>query len=226
MTVLNPGTLKFVHWDVNYAENNGSVRAFLNVIRKPKPLIPGDDGNIITDPQTRYKVKITVTVPTNIGYNNTFGIFAMDDDGSVAGVKPGAPDYAATVVKNRIPLPGADEGSYKKGDTFQGELEGGPKYGVFLIANGTPNQFLQQNPKNEQKQSGTPKAYFFDKAANPDKASHVKVLSSTEANPNQESDVKVLPSIEYGFEDLYGGGDQDFDDLIVKIETLAAETII
>ncbi|MBW4675047.1 MAG: DUF4114 domain-containing protein [Desmonostoc geniculatum HA4340-LM1] len=210
LTVLNPGTLKFVHWDVNYTNNNGSVRAFLNVVRKERPVVPGDDGNIITDPKTRYKIKITVTVPTNIGYNNTFGIFAMDDDGSVAGVKPGDPDYAATVVKNRIPLPGADEGSYQKGDTFEGELLGGPKYGVFLIANGTPNQFLEQNPKNEEKQWVTPKAYFFNQVANPDRKDHVRVLSSNE----------------YGFEDLYGGGDQDFDDLIVKIETLAAETII
>ncbi|MBD2518009.1 DUF4114 domain-containing protein [Nostoc sp. FACHB-973] len=209
LTVLNPGTLKFVHWDVNYRENNGSVRAFVDVIRKERPIIPGDDGNIITDPQTRYKIKITVFVPTSIGYNNTFGIFAMDDDGSVAGVKPGDPDYAATVVKNRIPLPGADEGSYQKGDTFEGELLGGPKYGVFLIANGTPNQFLEQNPKNEEKQWATPKAYFFNPLANPDRKDHVRVLSSNE----------------YGFEDLYGGGDQDFDDLIVKIETLAAETI-
>lgn len=103
---------------------------------------------------------------------------------------------------------------------------GGPTYGVFLIANGTPNQFLEQNPKNEQKQWRTPKAYFFNLAANPDRTSHAKVLSSTVTNPNQASDVKVLPSIEYGFEDLYGGGDQDFDDLIVKIETLAVETII
>jgi Domain of unknown function (DUF4114) len=226
MTVLNPGTLKFVHWDVNYADNNGSVRAFLNVIRKAKPLIPGVDGNLITEPNTKYKIKITVYVPTNIGYNNTFGIFAMNDDGSVAGVKPGEPDYAATVVKNRIPLPGADEGSYKKGDTFQGELIGGPIYGVFLIANGTPNQFLEVNSKNEQKEWRTPKAYFFDMTANPDKKSHVKVSSSTVADPNQASDAKALPSIEYGFEDLYGGGDQDFDDLIVKIETLAIEPIL
>ncbi|WP_392533087.1 DUF4114 domain-containing protein [Nostoc sp. C117] len=220
LTVLNPGTLKFVHWDSDYTSNNGSVRAFLNVIRKEP------EGAIATEPKTRYKIKITVYVPTSIAYNNTFGIFAMNNDGSVAGIKPGEPDYAATVVKNRIPLPGADEGSYKKGDTFQGELVGGPIYGVFLIANGTPNQFLEQNPKNEQKEWRTPKAYFFNTAANPDKTSHAKVSSSMVANPDRASNVKVLPSIEYGFEDLYGGGDQDFNDLIVKIETLAVETII
>ncbi len=34
LTVLNPGTLKLVHWDQDYTNNNGSVRAFVNVDRK------------------------------------------------------------------------------------------------------------------------------------------------------------------------------------------------
>nr|WP_230968256.1 RICIN domain-containing protein [Nostoc sp. WHI] len=164
-----------------------------------------DKGTIATEAGKTYKVQITVNVPANIGYNNSFGIFAINDDGSTAGVKPGDPDYAATVVKNRIPLPNADQGSYQKGQTFQYKLPGGPKYSVFLIANGTPALFLEKNPKNEG--SKPPLAYFFNTGANPDGKSHVKVIS-----PN-----------EYGFEDIYGGGDQDFDDLIVKLETLSVE---
>ncbi|MFN6538164.1 MAG: hypothetical protein RM021_017705 [Nostoc sp. EkiNYC01] len=34
LTVLIPGTLKLVHWDQDYTNNNGSVRAFVNVERK------------------------------------------------------------------------------------------------------------------------------------------------------------------------------------------------
>ncbi|MBD2565740.1 MULTISPECIES: RICIN domain-containing protein [Nostoc] len=169
------------------------------------PSIPpiSENGTIKTEVGKTYKVQITVNVPANIGYNNSFGIFAINDDGSTAGVKPGDPNYAATVVKNRIPLPNADQGSYQKGQTFKYDLPGGPKYSVFLIANGTPDLFLQKNLKNEG--SKPPLAYFFNTAANPDGKSHVKVIS-----PN-----------EYGFEDIYGGGDQDFDDLIVKLETLS-----
>jgi hypothetical protein len=172
----------------------------------PTP-IPIDDKGIIdftTEPSKTYKVQITVDIPANIGYNNTFGIFKINDDGSVAGVKPGSADYAATVVKNRIPLEDVDKGSYTKGQTFKYDLPGGSKYGVFLIANGTPTQFLETNSGNNG--SNPPLAYFFDTAANPDQQSHIKVSS-----PGQ-----------YGFEDIYGGGDQDFDDLTVKLETLSS----
>ncbi|WP_224096210.1 DUF4114 domain-containing protein [Nostoc sp. MS1] len=65
---------------------------------------------------------------------------------------------------------------------------------------------FRENPKNQG--SNPPLAYFFNTATNPDGKSHVKVISPSE----------------YGFEDTYGGGDQDFDDLIVKLETLAVES--
>ncbi|MEH2107640.1 RICIN domain-containing protein [Nostoc sp.] len=189
--------------DVVPSTSNTSIPT--TTIAPPIPPI-SDNGTINTEAGKTYKVQITVNVPANIGYNNSFGIFAINDDGSTAGVKPGDPNYAATVVKNRIPLPNADQGSYQKGQTFKYDLPGGPKYSVFLIANGTPDVFLQKNPKNEG--SKPPLAYFFNTAANPDGKSHVKVIS-----PN-----------EYGFEDIYGGGDQDFDDLIVKLETLSVES--
>lgn len=164
-----------------------------------------NSGTISTELGKTYKVQVSVDVPSDIGYNNSFGIFAINDDGSVAGVKPGDANYATTVVKNRI-LSVVDKGSYTKGQTFKYDLPGGRKYGVFLIANGTPTQFLESNSEN--KGYNPPLAYFFDTAANPDQKSHVKVLP-----PNQ-----------YGFEDVYGGGDQDFDDLIVKLETVAVES--
>ena len=172
----------------------------------PKPTTIDDKGIIdfTTQPDKTYKVQITVDIPAGIGYDNTFGIFKINNDGSVAGVKPGSADYAATVVKNRIPLADVDKGSYTKGQTFKYDLPGGSKYGVFLIANGTPTQFLETNSGNNG--SNPPFAYFFDIAANPDQKSHVKVSS-----PGQ-----------YGFEDIYGGGDQDFDDLTVKLETLSS----
>ncbi|BCL40313.1 hypothetical protein [Nostoc sp. MS1] len=86
-----------------------------------------DNGTIKTEAGKTYKVKVTVNIPANIGYKNSFGIYAINDDGSVAGVKPGDPNYAATVVKNRIPLPNADQGSYTKGQTFEYDLPGGAK---------------------------------------------------------------------------------------------------
>jgi hypothetical protein len=175
-----------------------------NPIPTPTPINDKGIIDFTTETNKTYKVQITVDIPANVGYDNTFGIFKINDDGSVAGVKPGSAEYAATVVKNRIPLADVDKGSYTKGQTFKYDLPGGSKYGVFLIANGTPTQFLETNSGNNG--SNPPLAYFFDTAASPDQQSHVKVLS-----PGQ-----------YGFEDIYGGGDQDFDDLSVKLETLSS----
>ncbi|WP_013334354.1 RICIN domain-containing protein [Gloeothece verrucosa] len=170
----------------------------------PPSLPPiSENGTIKTEAGKNYQVSITVKIPANIGYKNTFGIFAINEDGSTGGVKPGDANYAQTVVKNRISIPGVDEGSYQSGKTFQHTLPGGPEYSVFLIANGTPTSFLEKNPEN--KGSTPPLVYFFNTAANPDGKTHIKTISSNE----------------YGFEDMYGGGDQDFDDLIVKIETVS-----
>ncbi|MDF5732107.1 MAG: DUF4114 domain-containing protein [Rhizonema sp. PD38] len=200
MTVLTPGRLSLVCWDSVKGDNMGSVRTFVNVVRR-QLITP--DGIINTEPNKTYKVQVTVDFPVGVGYSNTFGIFAMSDDGSVAGVKPDAPNYAQTVVTNRIQIPKVDQGGYKKGDTFQCDLPGGPKYGVFLISNGTPIEFLAKHPTNQGGE--TPLAYFFNTVANPDKISHVRTLSSNQ----------------YGFEDQYGGGDQNFMDLVVKLETLS-----
>jgi hypothetical protein len=62
---------------------------------------------------------------------------------------------------------------------------------------------LDKNPQNQG--SVPPLAYFFNQTANPDGKAHIKNISANE----------------YGFEDIYGKGDKDFNDLIVKFETLS-----
>ncbi|MFP5274631.1 DUF4114 domain-containing protein [Coleofasciculus sp.] len=74
-------------------------------------------------------------------------------------------------------------------------------------SNGTPEDFLREDPKNEK--TVPPKAYFKTTAANPDKEPHVKALSADT----------------FGFEDVYGGGDQDFDDMKVTLKVISVEDI-
>jgi Domain of unknown function (DUF4114) len=251
MTALNAGHLSLACWDLDYANNKGLVRVYVKVVRngititkpsnvgsnginlgqftnlselkpkvkfdpntciwakaqcklEPRPVIDQGDAVIKTEPGKKYNLQVTVN-PGDAGYKNTFGIFPVSADGSVAGVKPGDPRYAETAVKNRVKLLNYNDESILQ--TFTSQLLGGTNYEMFFIANGTPEQFLKEDPKNEKQV--TPKAYFKTTAANPDNKSHVK----------------ALPGDTFGFEDTYGGGDQDFDDMTVQLKVISVQDI-
>jgi hypothetical protein len=251
MTALNTGHLSLACWDWDAAPNKGVIRAYVKVVRngititqpsnvssngidlghftnlselkpkvkfdantciwakaqcklEPRPVIDTSDAVIKTEPGKKYNLQVTVN-PGTAGYKNTFGIFPVSADGSVNGVKPGDPTYAETAVRNRVQLLNYNEESTLQ--TFTSQLLGGTNYEIFLIANGTSEQFLQEDPKNEKQV--TPKAYFKTTAANPDNKSHVKAWSEDT----------------FGFEDIYGGGDQDFDDLLVQLKVISVEDI-
>jgi hypothetical protein len=70
----------------------------------------------------------------------------------------------------------------------------------FIVANGTVEEFLAQNPDNQE--SGDVLAYFAFGQANPDGRDHVRLLGDNI----------------FGFEDRLGGGDNDFNDLVVEAQ--------
>ena len=252
MTALTTGNLALACWDVDFANNAGVIRAYVKVVRdgititQPSNVVTDDSLNlglfknlselrtkipfdpktciwlaakcdlspslintelavIMTDPNKKYKLQVTVT-PGSAGFKNTIGIFPVAADGSVAGVKPGDPSYAETAVRNRIKLPNFNEES-SGWQQVQTELMGGTNYEVFIVADATPEQFLSKTPTPL---TGYPAfAYFKTTEANADLKPHVKALSTTT----------------FGFEDLYGGGDQDFDDVIVELKVLSVEDL-
>ena len=66
--------------------------------------------------------------------------------------------------------------------------------------NGTPDALLDSNPNNN------PDIYFTFLGANSDGVDHVRMLGDNT----------------FGFEDLRGGGDKDFNDVIVKVNLAQA----
>lgn len=72
----------------------------------------------------------------------------------------------------------------------------------FLIADGTAEEFLTTNPNNQSGQK--PLAYFTYLEANPDGFDHVRLLGDNL----------------FGFEDLEGGGDADYNDLVIAVNFL------
>lgn len=146
-------------------------------------------------------------------YQNTLGLYKLanangdidiNNDG-IIDFSPGQAGYAEAAVRmtqSRDPLTGGitfsapDNFSQKTATT---QLKAGGNYGLFLISNGTTEQFLQQNPGN---QPGNVNAFFMYDQANPDNESHFMRLGQSL----------------YGVEDLFGGGDRDFNDLLISLD--------
>jgi uncharacterized protein YkwD len=75
-------------------------------------------------------------------------------------------------------------------------LQGGYIYAPFLVVNASVNEVL-----NSRNSATTPTVYFDYIAANSDGFQHIKSLGANK----------------FGFEDLYGGGDRDYNDLIFQV---------
>ncbi|NEP52271.1 MAG: DUF4114 domain-containing protein [Moorea sp. SIO3C2] len=119
-------------------------------------------------------------------FENSFGFYQVDDaSGKIGNLNPGDAGYAELAVSNQVDLASG--------------LSGGVLLAPFLIANGTVEEFLTQNPTNQQG-SGL-NAYFSFLPANPDQFDHVRLLGDNQ----------------FSFEDTFGGGDLDYDDLVVEV---------
>ena len=119
----------------------------------------------------------------------------IDTDGNgTADVRPGEADYAQAAIQQRVQnldLTVANQSTA----TFGAQLEGGFIYVPFLIANGRPDALLDGNSSND------PAVYFPFLGANADGVDHIRLLGDNT----------------FGFEDLSGGGDRDYNDVIVRV---------
>ncbi|WP_017655597.1 choice-of-anchor I family protein [Fortiea contorta] len=145
------------------------------------------------------QVKADFTVNREAGFNNFVGFYRVVDekggidtngDGTVD-ILPGQSGYTQAAVRGRvagIDLTVANQGTA----SFTGkQLAGGGIFAPFIISNGTVEQVL--SGQNNQ-------VYFPYLGANPDKVDHISILGDNT----------------FGFEDLAGGGDLDYNDIIVR----------
>ena len=142
------------------------------------------------------------TVYREASYNNFVGFYRVTDgnggidtsgDG-IADILPGQDGYVQAALNGRV----SDVSlNVNNGGTagFNTTLQGGAMYVPFLVANGTLDALLDRNPNNN------PDIYFAFLGANSDGVDHVRILGDNT----------------FGFEDLRGGGDKDFNDVIVKV---------
>lgn len=157
-------------------------------------VVPGDRG---TPQQVRFSL-----VSSQAGFENEFGFFRADDaTGRIGGQRPGDPGYAAAALSRRqvVFAPGADVGTASNFTANGGEV-----LVPYLVQNSTGENLLAVNPENNT--DGLTVAFFGFTAANPDGVAHVSSVDEPEAS-----------RVVYGWEDLTGGGDRDYNDMVVSV---------
>jgi hypothetical protein len=141
-------------------------------------------------------------ITSDASYHNYAGFYQVEDEqGTVIDPSnsnvyhPGDSGYlAAALRRSQVNNEGVELD--KNGSTGATNLQGGHIYAPFLIANGRANDILNRPEPNTANN-----VYFNNRAANPDKTDHVRMLGNNS----------------FGFEDLFGGGDRDYNDLTFQV---------
>ncbi|MGB7444257.1 MAG: Ig-like domain-containing protein [Coleofasciculaceae cyanobacterium] len=136
-------------------------------------------------------------------YDNSIGFYRIDqEDGSLdidgdglIDFRPGDMGYASAALQRSVWHTNLHS---EEQLTNSVQLAGGTLLAPYIIADGTLEEFLVENPTNQNTQG--PLAYFAYLGANPDQFDHVRLLGDNF----------------FGFEDVFGGGDLDYNDAIVK----------
>ena len=133
-------------------------------------------------------------------YRNELAIYPVDDStGRIGNLKPGDRGYAAAALTS----PGRQLIFTQKqgtGAVKEVTLPSGAEYGFILVQNSSLSRLLTHNPKVSAKLR--PYAFFSFSSANVDHTGHVRRSSNGL----------------YDFEDQTGGGDRDFNDLILRVK--------
>jgi hypothetical protein len=138
------------------------------------------------------------TVASEAAYDNVVGFYRIENkQGSVFDpltgktINVGDADYTQAAIRNSQSF-GMNFNDQSAGITKM--LDGGSLFAPFIIADGNVNQVLNSSSGSQ------PAVYFSYLGANPDKVDHIRLLGSNA----------------WGFEDLAGGGDRDYNDIVIR----------
>jgi Domain of unknown function (DUF4114) len=154
-------------------------------------------------------LKADLTTKGDAAYTNNIGFYTVTDAltgaidlGNGVTIKPGDVNYARAAVTSAI----ANALQLGKNDQKSNlDVPGGGVYAPIVIAQGSLADFARDNSSNSGDGSKI-HAYFNYLGANPDQFEHFRLTS-----PNT-----------FAVEDQYGGGDKDFNDLIVNVNARIA----
>jgi 2',3'-cyclic-nucleotide 2'-phosphodiesterase (5'-nucleotidase family) len=157
-------------------------------------------GEVLDLRQLGGTVKVDFTVNREAAFNNFVGFYRVsnanggidtNNDG-VADILPGQAGYALAAVQRRIAGIDLTVDNQGTASYTNRDLAGGSIFAPFIISNGTVQDVLT---------GANLQVYFPYLGANPGNVDHIRLLGDNT----------------FGFEDLPGGGDLDYNDVIVKV---------
>ncbi|MCZ2204990.1 DUF4114 domain-containing protein [Cylindrospermopsis raciborskii] len=153
-------------------------------------------------------VNAQFTVYREASFDNYVGFYKVTDEkggidtnsDGTADLLPGDAGYIQSAVNQHLSGLGLNVANGNK-STFNNTLSGGGLYVPFIIVNGRPDTVLN----SDLSANSNPNIYFTYLGANSDRVDHVRLLGDNT----------------FGFEDLRGGGDMDYNDLVVQVNMSA-----
>lgn len=152
-------------------------------------------------------LKADIVTKSSAAYSNQVGFYAVEDAaGTIKSAngtfKPGDPSYAVEAIKLAL----TNSLQAGKNDSWTGkDITGGQIYAPVVVAQGMFDDFVTQNPTNGGGANNI-HAYFNYIGANTDIVDHFRLIGDNT----------------FGVEDMYGGGDKDFNDLVVSLKIKSA----
>ncbi|MEL6469717.1 MAG: DUF4114 domain-containing protein [Cyanobacteria bacterium J06623_4] len=131
-------------------------------------------------------------------FDSVIGFFAVENaDGQIRNqqgslLSPGEAGYIEAAIRNRLAIELSGENG--KVSTYRAQVEGGQLLSSFIVSHGSIESLANGTDIDNAD------VFFVHTGANSDNTDHVKLLGDNT----------------FGFEDTAGGGDQDFNDLVVK----------
>ncbi|MEM1394565.1 MAG: DUF4114 domain-containing protein, partial [Cyanobacteria bacterium P01_H01_bin.150] len=165
--------------------------------------LPGKAQNELIDLSNQTgEVSVSVEVHREAAFDSVIGFYqVVDSNGGidingdgVVDFNPGDTGYTQAALTNRVTGLDLLKTDNQQTTTFDGTMTGGSILASFIVVDGTVDEALDNNAE----------AYFSFLGANSDGVDHIRSLGDNTL----------------GFEDLPGGGDNDFNDMIVEIDFL------
>jgi hypothetical protein len=158
------------------------------------------EGEIIDLRNLTTDVTATFSIYREAYYNNHVYFYNIQDtQGTILDtstnktLKPGDTDYLKTALRNAVA--GLDLSTPNQAVTTQtATLNKGQLFAPIIVIDGDKSSLIDDNPANDRA------AYSPFLLGNADKTDHIRLLGDNT----------------FGFEDLAGGGDRDYNDIIVK----------
>ncbi|AFY58654.1 V8-like Glu-specific endopeptidase [Rivularia sp. PCC 7116] len=146
------------------------------------------------------QVSVSVEVHREAAFDNLIGFYqvldskgGIDTNGDgVIDFNPGDAGYEEAALTNRITSLDLLQTDEQQTSSFDGTFDGGNILASFMVVDGTVDEAINNNAE----------VYFSFLGANSDGVDHIRLLGDNT----------------FGYEDLAGGGDFDYNDMIVKVD--------